>query len=175
MDDREITREYYLWLCGLVKENDRFGKLLSTLYGRVFLHSIPNDENRAFEGVQLRGRFCQELSIDYDPKQFLSACSMLEMIIALAYRCENIMSDQLGDFTMRDWFWRLLSNLMLDGYDDEHFDDSTVNVIINKIIDRSYKRNGEGGLFPLKFNKKDQRRVELWYQMNEYLMENYFT
>ena len=33
--------------------------------------------------------------------------------------------------------------------------------------------NGTGGLFPLKRPRVNQRRVEVWYQMSEYLMENY--
>lgn len=175
MEIKDITKEYYLWLSDLVKENDTCDRLIAALYRRTFLHSIPNDENRAFEGIQLRSRFCDIIGVNYYPEEFGTGCSMLEMIIGLAYRCENIMSGEIGDFTMRDWFWRILSNVKLDLYNDGHFDESKVDVTINKIIDRSYKRTGEGGLFPLKFSKKDQRRVELWYQMNEYLMENYFT
>lgn len=170
-----MNKEYYLWLCGLVIDDDDYDKLLENLYGRTFLHSIPNDENRASEGIQLRTRFCKDLNIDYNPDDFIQGCSMLELIIALAYRCEYIMSDFSGEFAMRDWFWRILSNVRLNVFDDELYDESKVDVIINKIIDRSYNRNGEGGLFPLKSSKKDQRRVELWYQMNSYLMENYFN
>ena len=29
----------------------------------------------------------------------------------------------------------------------------------------------DGGLFPLKFVKQDQRFVELWYQLNAYILE----
>ena len=48
-------------------------------------------------------------------------------------------------------------------------------LILNKIIDRGYSRRGVGGLFPLKYSKNDQRKVELWYQMHSYLIENYYV
>ena len=34
-------------------------------------------------------------------------------------------------------------------------------------------QDGFGGLFPLKHAKKDQRKVEIWYQLQNWLMENY--
>ena len=40
-------------------------------------------------------------------------------------------------------------------------------------VERRYKRSGEGGLFPLKNAAKDQRKVEIWYQLSSYLLENY--
>ena len=41
------------------------------------------------------------------------------------------------------------------------------------MLAREYSDNGHGGLFPLKNPKKDQRKVEIWYQMTEYINENY--
>jgi hypothetical protein len=70
-----------------------------------------------------------------------------------------------------------MRNAGLDAFDDGNFDtmdDSEVMKILDRIIERTYQRNGVGGLFPLKRDKKDQRKVELWYQMNAYLIENYY-
>jgi hypothetical protein len=36
---------------------------------------------------------------------------------------------------------------------------------------RNYDRKGVGGIFPLYRSRRDQRRVELWYQFNEYIEE----
>jgi hypothetical protein len=139
---------------------------------------VPNDDNRAFEGKELRCKFCEEYGFDYDYEQFNMAASMLELIIALAYRCEGIMIDQQDNASMRDWFWRLLENAGLDRFTDDAYyvlhGPTMVDQILNSIIHRTYKRNGKGGLFPLKFAEKDQRKVELWYQMSTYLIENYY-
>jgi hypothetical protein len=100
---------------------------------------------------------------------------MLELIIALAYRCEDMTADVVdGNRQVQDWFWDLLSNSGLEGYTDEQYDERLVDEILNNIIYRRYDRYGRGGLFPLKNPKKDQRKVELWYQMNAYLVEKYF-
>jgi hypothetical protein len=48
-----------------------------------------------------------------------------------------------------------------------------VNQILTNLVERTYQKNGKGGLFPLKQPAKDQRRVEIWYQMAAYLNENY--
>ena len=89
------------------------------------------------------------------------------------------MADQDGNVTVREWFWRLMENIGVEKYTDEVFYDEFAPVIIeqilNRIIDRTYLRTGKGGFFPMKKSKKDQRKVELWYQMNEYLVENYYT
>jgi hypothetical protein len=39
------------------------------------------------------------------------------------------------------------------------------------VIHRYYQPNGHGGFFPLENPQDDQRHVELWYQLNEYVME----
>lgn len=177
LTDKEVNRKYYEWLYDLVAYDDRYNDysyLLKTLYVRQFYWSVKNDDNRAFEGKELRIKFCEELDVVYDYTQYESGCSMLELIINLAYKCEYIMTDQGMGYVMRDWFWKILENVGLDNHDNDHYDDSEVVVIINKIIDRSYKKDGTGGLFPLKKSSKDQRKVELWYQMNSYLVENYF-
>ena len=178
----EILDLYYEWLCKLVESKPRKGNycmLLDRLYAKNFLWSVPNDDNRAFEGKNLREHFCEENDIDYEFDTFPIGVSMLELLIALAYRCEEITVDSTCDRPMYDWFWKLISNAGLHRFTDETWPNSNVDYLIdeilNKIIDRTYNRNGEGGLFPLKKNNKDQRKVELWYQMNTYLVEKYYT
>lgn len=147
---------------------------MNTLHSTPFFWSVPNDDNRAFEGKELRCKFCEERNIFYDPEQYDTAASMLELIIALAYRCEYIMTDNGLNMSMKDWFWKILSNIGLDECTDMDYEESNVVKILDRIIDRSYLKNGKGGLFPLKRPKEDQRKVEIWYQMNAYLLENYY-
>jgi hypothetical protein len=40
------------------------------------------------------------------------------------------------------------------------------------VIWRTYDRRGHGGLFPLQRSNRDQRRVEIWYQLSEYLLQD---
>jgi protein involved in sex pheromone biosynthesis len=127
----------------------------------------------------LREQFCDENGIEYDLDDFPEEVSMLELVIGLAYRCHDIMEDSVDDMKMSDWFWKILSNIGLDKFTDDAFyglkGQDLVKKILDIVIDRKYERSGKGGLFPLKRSKKDQRKVELWYQMNEYLVENYYS
>jgi hypothetical protein len=178
-----LQEEYFAWLCELVdvgQQGCSYEKLMRALHERDFFWSVPNDDNRAFEGKELRCKFCEDYNIVYNYDEFSMATSMLELIIALAYRCESLVEGQDNNLSVKEWFWKMMSNTGLDSFTDEVFDKKvlgdwcSVEQILNKIIDRSYNRSGKGGLFPLRFAKKDQRKVELWYQMCAYLLENYY-
>ena len=43
---------------------------------------------------------------------------------------------------------------------------------VNRVNGRMFSRDGSGGLFPLRRFDRDQRSVEIWYQMQAWLMEN---
>ena len=47
-----------------------------------------------------------------------------------------------------------------------------INEAFQMINERSYAFDGYGGLFPLRKPHQDQRNIEIWYQMQAYLMEN---
>ena len=88
-----------------------------------------------------------------------------------------LISDTEGHDTLAYWFKVMLDNLDLSKMtDDMYFEyggSMYVDNVLNIMIERKYNRKGEGGLFPLKSTKRDQRKVELWYQLNNYLIENY--
>ena len=72
--------------------------LLEHLDNINFTYSIPFDENRFNDGQDLRYRFGYENNIagyDIDEMSFRKGpCSILEMMVALAIKCEeNFMSD----------------------------------------------------------------------------------
>ena len=97
-------------------------------------------------------------------------CSVLEMLIALAFRCEeHIMQDSDAGDRMGQWFWNMIVNLGLGSMSDSRFDAAYTDDVIFRFMDRKYKRNGEGGLFTVERCKCDMRSVEIWYQMNWYL------
>lgn len=173
----EIQNEYFDWMCALVKRRgSSYRKLLRRLHEIDFYYTIPLDGNREEDGIDLRYRFAHEEGyrdsvvancLDNYP------CSVLEMMIALAIRCEEtIMSDpDVGDRTGK-WFWEMIESLGLIDMSDRNFDLDYVDRVVKRFLDRKYKRNGEGGLFTLKHCRQDLRQVEIWYQMCWYLNES---
>jgi hypothetical protein len=137
----------------------------------TFRYSIANDENRADDGINLRSRFIFDCSYNNSVLGYLDGpCSVLEMLVALAHRCEEqIMDDpDIGDRTGQ-WFWMMIKNLGLESMTDDQFDEEFVNERVSIFLDREYESNGEGGLFVLDNCRYDLRTVEIWYQMCWYL------
>ena len=140
-----------------------YSALLRQLYETEFRYSLKRDGNRAADGVDLRRRY-----------RFYSdkPCNVLEMMIALAVRCEeSVMTNSgFGDRTSR-WFWLMITNLGLWTMTDEFYNRQRVRDILDIFMDRRYAPNGEGGLFALPYCGKDLRDVDIWYQAMWYFAE----
>lgn len=184
MKKTEVLDRYFVWICrllGVEQETRAYWDMFKVMHNKKFISYIPNDDNREVEGAELRHAFCDVMNIHFHPSFFNKDISVLEVIMALAYRCERIMADKEGmpRMYMKDWFWHFMKNIKLIGCSDDVNTDQNflayIETIIDKFVNRTYNRNGEGGLFPLKFDKKDQRKIELWYQMSSYLNENYYN
>lgn len=177
MTQDALINEYFEWMYHLVCKNRytkrrSYRKLLSRLHDIEFIYIIGMDSNRAEDGINLKYRFGYEngyedfmISACLDNK----SCSVLEMLVALAIRCEeHIMEDSdIGDRT-GEWFWIMIENLGLRSMNDARFDRGYVDETIDIFLNREYKRNGEGGLFIVD-SQRDLRYVEIWYQMCLYL------
>lgn len=171
----ELENEYFDWLVELVCRDKfargiSFGKLLMHLHRREFAYTILNDKNRANDGVKLRRRFFLDSGLDDDSEYLDGPCSVLEMMIALAIRCEETIMDdpRFGDRTSH-WFWGMVINLGLGSMTDDLYDRKAVDEAIDILLERRYKPNGEGGLFKVRHCDKDLRKVEIWYQLCWYL------
>lgn len=172
---RRINDEYFEWLLHLVcgerfSKSISYRKLLTHLHRIEFTYSIPNDVNRAEDGVDLRYRYALSQD-DMDVLRYLEGpCSIFEMIAALSIRCEETIMDNpnIGDRTGQ-WFWSMITNLGLGSMNDDCFDEAEVNEIIGRFLDREYEPDGRGGLFTIKHCKRDLRDVEIWYQLCWYL------
>lgn len=171
-DEIEMQNEYFEWMCSLVAGKKRDQRLLMHLHDVAFVYIIPMDGNRAEDGIELRYRFGRENGYD---ERIVAAylddrdCSVLEMMIALAFRCEDVMYDpDAGDQTTR-WFWTMIDSLGLSNMSDEHYNKQYVDATIDILLNRQYERNGEGGLFTVKNCDVDMRSIEIWYQMSRYL------
>jgi len=171
-----IREEYYKWLCHFVFTSRRrnYKRLIKYLHSVEFTYFIPFDENRYEDGIELRRRFAIESGYMQDHLINIMGddpCSVLEMMIALAIRCEeNIMEDiEIGDRTGQ-WFWAMIDNAGFGSLTDINFNSREADFITNRILNREYGPCGEGGLFYIKHNcHADLRTVELWYQLNWYL------
>jgi len=173
-----VENEYFEWLYNYVCKNKVHSKisyrnLLMMLHETEFIFSIPNDENRAVDGESLRYRF--ELEFEERegmslPCKIIGPCSVLEMMIALAIRCEEtIMDDPLyGDRTAQ-WFWRMMSNLGLSLMTDDIYDRDLAKQKIDRFLNREYDPDGKGGLFYIRGCTEDLRKVEIWAQLCWYL------
>lgn len=174
--DAPLDEQYLTWLyarIGVIEETRKsktYWSLARLLYTTEFVWLVPNDDNRVEDGRDLRYEFLDEtgLSGNIDPNWMGMGCSVLEMLMGLsqALAFED-------DRTAHRWFWELLTNVGLSGYNDRAFNERAVEEIVSNLIWRNYKPNGEGGLFPLKHPREDQRRVELWYQAQAYLIEEH--
>lgn len=140
----------------------RYNLLLNKLYSEEFVVLVKRDDNRAYDGLNLREAYgC------YNDRP----CSLLEMLVALAGRFDgNSGFDR--DETYK-FFWYMMKNIGLDYYDDNRYSEREVWGILKILQDRTYDFSGKGGLFPLKYPKKDQRNVELWDQMQAWEIENF--
>lgn len=167
---------YFEWLyasVGAVRNRNparSYWKLAKQLYTTPFRWSIRNDDNREADGKNLREEFINDWEVQGVDQQWMELdCSMLEMLIALGRRAAF---ESMGDDS--EWFWRLLETLDLRQYNDLVYCDivsEEIDAVLNRVIDRTYEKNGDGGLFPLTHAARDQRRVELWYQLSAYLLE----
>lgn len=175
----DIRNDYFNWMYEIIAK-DRFApeisvrKLLMCLHDIEFTYKIVNDENRYYDGVDLRYRFAIENGYESKYEDILGIldgpCSVLEMMIALALRMEETIMDntEYGNRTGQ-WFWQMITNMGLGGQWNELFDKEYVEQTVQRFLDRKYEPNGKGGLFTVRHTRKDLRKVEIWYQMNWYL------
>lgn len=167
----EILNEYFEWLYQLVC-GDRYSnaisykKLLAYLHHTEFTYLLSKDKNRAADGVDLRYRF--ELACDsiHASRYLKGPCSVLEMMVALAIRCEETIMDdpKIGDRTSQ-WFWGMVTNMGLGYMSDNRFDEHAAKEIIDRFLNRDYSQNGRGGLFTVRNCEYDLTNIEIWTQM----------
>lgn len=145
--------------------------LITQLFQKEFTWFIPNDDNRLYDGLTLRQEYVDKEEGGDVPGNWLSEpCSFLEMLVALSHRM-SYETEQEADY----WFWTLMENMDLRQYVDDYYSDDTrilIDLTLDAVTQRTFHADGRGGLFPLRHPGRDQRQVEIWYQMSQYLMEN---
>lgn len=175
-DDRTLDARYLDWLyskIGPLKNRNpstSYFQLAAALFQKEFTWFVANDDNRVEDGRELREEFLNEVAAERDISWMDEGCSMLEMLIALGRRLAFE-----TDEDPFEWFWVLIDNLGLRPFVDSEFTEDyrvDVELVLDRVVSRSYDASGHGGLFPLKHPAQDQRGIEIWYQMAAYLGEN---
>ena len=160
---------YFRWITGKALKwcapYGSYRQLIQIMQLTPFYSKIELDKNRVADAMDLRTRFGKPVSMD-------EPCSVLEVMVALASRCENeIMTDpDMGDRT-GFWFFSMVQSLGLAGMTDERFDVIFTITTLDKFLKRDFKPNGEGSLFTIHNSDQDFRNTEIWYQMCWYLDE----
>lgn len=158
---------YFEWLCAMVgvRPTGTASDILMTLHKLPFTPEVDRDENRFEDGQSLRRAFTFETDVRYIPDCWYNEeCSFLEMVVAL--------SERMGlhiDADTPTTFWHLMRNLGLSKTSEVSAEE--IYMIVKTVNDRTFDRDGYGGLFPLRVATRDQRDIELYAQMQDYIME----
>jgi hypothetical protein len=163
---------YFDWLTQqfeiLGKSKRTYQALFLKLFSTEFVWTIPGDDNRVKDALDLRREFENQGGPRFGRIQTLQFVTVLEVLLALSRRLAFLAGGEAPE-----WAWHLLENLNIEGCSDPltltqsgHIDE-----VLDALVWRTYQKNGRGGFFPLKKPKGDQRKVELWYQMQEYISE----
>lgn len=171
--DEPIEEIYFNWLylkvasVAVPTPSLTYWTLFRDLHSVEFVWLLTGDDNRAEDGLDVRKQFLREARLDQDPPWLSIGCSVLEMLIAFSERASFE-----TEISSRDWFWIFLENLNLSELNDasSRVTDKAYH-IINKFVWRDYEYSGQGGLFPLRNPRRDQRKLEIWYQFCDYLID----
>lgn len=175
--------DYFAYLCEIVCVDGRYTDesywiLAEELWNTDYRWSLWQDENRSKSVSVLRKRYLNAGGTDiYD-----GIPSVLEVLVMLSDAMHDLMDELDGEDRRPMYFWEMIDNLGLIRYTDalfrENFDRKSgyLEQIRKKIdiwMDRRFGYDGRRSPFPLKNARENQRTVDLWYQMQAYLVENY--
>lgn len=184
MRNDRLVQSYFEWLCSLVSSDpsNKYSQLLNTLFDISFEYidegELSKDQNRAYDGIDLRDLYAYENDLDRASipnilTDILGDARVLEVIIALARRIDDVLYDPENPPKTDKYFWVMIRNLGLFDQNNRHFDVKIVNDHVYKWMNREY--NGYGKPYNLfKFRHHlDVDKFELWYQMHRWTSENY--
>lgn len=153
---------------------DHYHKLCEFLDTIPYRWSIDLDENRMLDAMTLREEY-----IDLHGgrgRAFVNGeVSVFEVLVALSIRMEHICYDSEDDKT-GERFIEMIHNLAIQ-FNNLRWNDEVQKTVEERVrvwLDREFDRFGYGSPFPNKRAKEDQRKVELWYQMNKYIVDKYY-
>ena len=165
--------DYLEWICTeRLRLDEKDIKLYFKLFGCLlnvgFASGHPNDARRESEGLNLRDDFEYETGLYLEG--LMPRCSFMEMLVALAYRCERqlMRSAYYGDRTSQ-WFFDMIDSLGLRDCTGPKWSSSTASYIQDKC---ELMMNRKICLFDYKGAKKNINE-EIWKQLSAYINEKY--
>jgi hypothetical protein len=160
------VEDYLDYLAPLVgvEPGESYWTLLKLMHEKEFVWFVPNDDNRIKDGLDVRVQWL----MSFDGSGLQGPVSFLEVLVGLSRRMEFFTGE-----SAEGWGWQFLVNLGLDRMRDplNRRKQNRVDEILDTVIFRTYRSDGTGGFFPLTRPREDQREVELWFQMSEYVHE----
>ena len=192
-----LVDDYVYFLYRIVQnggENHR--KLCVELFkNRFFItRSAPKrDVDREKDGLELRKElphkthWLDNMTQDeypgnvFDYERYQIPCTILEMIIGISKRMSEQLMDEDGEDKTAQYFWEIIRNLGLDCWDDDNFGWETglapknIGKTCEILCKRQYNPDGTGGgMFPMPgLLGINQKKMEIWYQMQEYINWKY--
>lgn len=161
------TNGYFNWLMDIIGGPGEYEDFIKLLYNTEYYSNIPNDQNRAVDGLELRYYYEKETGLLCEKT---GPCSVLEMMIKLAMRTENgfLFDQKVGNRTNL-WFWEMFSNAGFDKiakngqkkWANAHF--------LDKFLAR------ETGTYFFKMAKSPENfgEMEVWEQLCRYISEKF--
>ena len=182
MRNSDILDDYKGHLRGIIENRDHqmrdYSRLIDCLFKIPFESFHPMDNNRISDAKMMRDEILfnehrtARVDISVVEDRYIS---VLEVLIALAHRMENdILCDPMSEIDhTSDYFWVFLRNLDVEQFENVRFNEINVREKVEKWVRREYEKDGFGSIFPMKKPRNDMRKIEIWNQLGDYVMENY--
>ena len=144
---------------------DGYRDLCGKLNEIPFHSNIRDDNNRIDDAIYFREETLGE-HVDEPP-------SVLLVLVALLDRMSLILDEE---YSVKDLLEECISNANLGWYSDDHTEKlPTWNVRVEneveRVLDRDTGLNGKDGWFPTQEYFGNQKKLSLWKQMNNYVMD----
>jgi hypothetical protein len=172
---------YLRWLASQIRGEENhvpsrtWDGVLTLMFKTEFIWLVANDDNRIGDGLELRVEFCHQQNLPMDSVGYFlhketpdPPCSFLEVLIGLSRRVAWAAGGEAAP-----WAWQLMTNLQLHKMTDPigRRKEEKIEQILSDCIFRNYSPDGHGGFFPLTWPTADQTKVEVWFQMADYIYE----
>ena len=157
--------EYFDWLYHEAFDGYRWWDVMNILHEVRFKWdpNIEHDSNRASDGIHLRRDYLFECGEGRETYAFdIHEATFFEVYVGLAKKIAHLLDKSLPSS---------MAYILRIGPFDARMSGAEVVAVAEKVMMREYDFNGVGGLFPLMNATRDQRDVELIYQLNLHVLE----
>lgn len=163
--------QYLIWRCGL-QQMTKLTNVFAFLHNIPFTYVLERDDNREEDGCDLRNEYNipGEFSVEVKEAFFAHWCSVFEMLVGLAIRVDDEIIGDPAEEHPEDFFIEMLENL---GIADGRLKENYIYLMVDRWLKRKFDKDGRGSPFPVHHDHRDQRKLEIWDQMNAYISENY--